>query len=244
MTALERAKVFVQSRAAKTALRILPLALATVVSVSTKAHATTQPVFSGSFSTWSSQDCSSGGTAACLNPSSFSANPPVPYMTNGSQSSGIATGTYVARGAGPATLTFLMSGNGTGDLTAPTTVQFDVNIKCPSCAASDTFSFAVFGQVYNQTLGYNGSSPLFTGMGDSLDASGTFTVPSPGGTLQDWQTYINFSWTGNAGEIASFDVTQLAIYPPSATSTVPEPGSLLLALSGLPFIGRLIRRKR
>jgi hypothetical protein len=81
-------------------------------------------------------------------------------------------------------------------------------------------------------------------IGDTVSESDTFYIAPVAGTLDDWQTTIGFSWTGSAGEMASFDVNQLAIYPTSGTSSVPEPGSLLLALSGLPLIGRLLRKKQ
>jgi hypothetical protein len=247
MTALERAKVFVKSRAAKTALRIMPLALATVVSVGTKAHANTLPTFSGSFTEWQTANCSSGGIAACLQPFPNTSGNPVPYLTNGSQSSGSASGTYVVKSSPgfPATLSYLMSGNGTGDLTTPIAVQFDVSITCPTCSSLDTFSFQVSGDVDNtSSQTFSADSATYVKVGDSFDATGSFLISPVSGTLQDWQTQIDFSWAGNAGEAATFDVNQLAIYPTSGTSSVPEPGSLLLALSGLPLIGRLLRRKR
>jgi hypothetical protein len=167
-------------------------------------------------------------------------------MTNGSQSSGVATGTYVVKGAsgGPASLSFLMSGNGTGDLTGPVTVSYNFSISCPNCSSSDTFSATVSGDVENTaSQSFTESQSGYSGPAGG-NALGIFYIDPVAGTLQDWGTEIDFSWVGNAGETATIDLTRLDIYPTTGTSSVPEPGSLLLALSGLPLIGRLLRRKR
>jgi len=245
MTALERAKAFVQSRAAKTALKILPLALATVVGVSTKAHATTQPTFSGSNTIWNKPACS-GGSVACLKPVTLASSNPVPYMTYGSQANGTASGTYnfVTSPGGPVDLQFLMSGNGTGTLSNPIAIQYSFDMTCTGCASTDTFGYEVAGQVYNTASQQFSIDTGVVPTAGPPNESGTIYISPVSGTLDNWQTTIDFLWFGQNGETASFDVSNLAIYPTSGTSSVPEPSSLLLAFTGLPFVMRALRKKR
>jgi len=240
MTALERAKAFVQSRAAKTALKILPLALATVVGVSTKAHATVVPAFTGTNTNWTVPGCSSGSGAPsspCL--SGFSAPNYSPFSSYGS--GGVQTGGSVLNGTfkgapGAIDLQFLMSGGATGS-SPEVGVKWQFEVDCPSCSSSDTFYYEV-----------NANVGAFSGQTGSVAFSPNQLIDPPlvfsAGALGDWQATIDLLWSGQDGEAANFTVDSFAIYPTEETSPVPEPSSLLLAFSGLPFVLRTIRKKR
>lgn len=244
MTPLERAKAFVKSRAAMTALKIMPLALATVVGVSTKAHATiTTGTMSGTYSHWSDPSCS--GSTPCLNTkggigpsSSFSA-----YGTGGVQGSGSIGGTYGNGSTGQSLdLQLLISGGGTGNYGSDAAFKTTFEVDCPGCASTDTFSYTVNLTIDQSTYTY---SSVFT-PGTMVDPP--VIIPTQGDDMDayPWQATIDFYWTGSNGEQATFNPVDLSLdpNPGSGTPPVPEPTSMLLALSGLPLLGRLIRKKR
>ena len=256
MTALERAKAFVQSRAAKTALKIMPLALATVVSVSVKAHADSVPIFNGSNPQWNAVVPPSGaylvlgcGTpGSCPDPTSGYS----PYLNNGVTGYGM-TGAQVLGAPGTAELDFVMTGTGSGQFfNSGVTVDWDFGVTCDAtCKANentpdpnnpgftlDYFQYNVIATVDGNTVAYGG--PVFY-----ADPLGSFVIPvTPGDPVGNWSVEIDMFWTAaDTGETATFTVNQLSLDPGQAPN-VPEPASMLLAASGLPLLLRVIRRKR
>jgi len=257
MTALERAKQFVQSRAARTALTIMPLALATVVSVSVKAHADSLPVFGTPTPQWVTHPSNTGaylvlgcppqnGNGFCPDPSSSS----VPYGTGGVNGYG-STGGQEVQGGGTSELDFVMTGTGSGQFAGNGVVAaWNFNIACDAtCQANeitpdpnnpgqtlDYFQYTVFVNI-------NGEGPYPFDGGTFYAGgpqSGSFVVPvTPGETLGSWSAEIDIFWNaGDNNETANFDVTQLSLNP------VPEPCTAVLALAGIPLLFRLGSRAK
>lgn len=260
MTALERAKAFVNSRAAKTALRIMPLALATVVAVSDvpKAHAS-PTALSGSFSQWQYKNCSSG--APCMsglgggtnsNPSPSSTF--VAYGSEGIQGKGdfsaILSGQKLPPNSPQALVTkYNIAGSGMGTYGTQALFGWAFDVSCThgtsACDPTDVFSYTVTATIDGNTV------PLVPGTLGGPFVPGTAVsssvlIPTNAGDsipADQWSAEIDFTWTGQTGEVIDFNPV-LTLDPNPAPPGVPEPASLLLALSGLPLIGRFYRRKR
>ena len=240
MTPLERAKAFVQSRAAKTALKIAPLALATVVSVNQKAQAiTTPPQFSGGAPVWTAP-VGTGSFLELTDSTSSSA----PYGTGGIKGWG-STDSQQAGGNGTSDVSFEMSGTGSGTFVNDTvTLSWDFTGTCDKdCKANedtgaDAFQYRVQACVESQCTSTDWT-PFFA------DPTGSTVISGLAGSgFSSWSASIDFEWQGQGLETATFNVNSLALDPgPINVPTVPEPASALLALAGLPFLKRVIRKK-
>lgn len=260
MTALERAKAFVNSRAATTALRIMPLALATVVAVSDvpKAHATTVFDPSSGSAQWILPDCS-GGATACLETKLdplFPSNSPATASFNAFGSSGVqasgSVGGYHKNGSvdkpgnsNEVDLSLQVSGSGSGNYGTDATFGFSFLVTCPTtgCANTDTFS-------YDGTATIDGNPLAFAGTftpGTAVTLPQTLIATNPSDSVSDpglgWGATINFHWNGVDGENFVINPVDLNFNPNPGAPTVPEPASMLLALAGLPFLKRFIRKR-
>ncbi len=239
MTPLERAKAFMHSRAAKTALKIMPLALAAVVSLSGKAQATSTAQLSGSFEKWTVQSCSGG---PCLDLATLSSS--WSYGADGSVTgSGSASGVH-GGGTGTTMIIFQVSGGGTGNYGSLTDFLGNFTIGCigltgGSCDPHDTFSVNITATVDNLT----GSASSAVTPGSYIVTGSFLTTDGDSVAANPWSAEIDFFWNGIDGEQLSLNPTNLGFDPHTPVSTTPEPASMLLALSGLPFLARL-RKKR
>jgi len=242
MTALERAKAFVQSRAAKTALQIMPLALAGVLS----AHASSVQFTPSGNPQWQTPAPGTGSYLVLQSPTSS-----VSSLSDGGVTGNGSAGMQVTGGSGYNYTTFLMSGGGSGDFSNPfVTVSWDFTVTCDAaCKANeagpppgsddyqDTFSYSVETFINGVEYDWAGNGTTF--YADPMDSY----MIAVSGPLYSWSTQVDVTWLGNNGETANWSQSYLTIDPGTPTSGVPEPASMLLAASGLPFLLRL-RKKR
>ena len=252
MTALERAKAFINSRAAKTALRIMPLAVATVVAVTVtpqaKADVALTPT-NAKFVACTSAPCS-GGFAIDNQTTGFSQLPP-----NGAFTGAVSNGNMSGHFAAPSTgtfgqpINFFFSGSATGTLLSPPitdlTISWKFDFNTPTDVTVDHVN--VFFYYNDNTAVYPGGECDYVMYQDTcvVSLAGAQVLFGPPAT---WQVQIQpFLSSPNGSATTTWNVDYLAIdataYTPPAPG-VPEPASMLLALSGLPLIGRFIRKKR
>ncbi len=242
MTALERAKAFINTRAAKTALRIMPLAVAAAVAVSVvpKAHADATLV--GTTATWTYGHCS-GGANACLDTSSGIESVSFNYPGGGAVTGSGGLSGVVGQQNGPLELQFSIGGSGSGTYNDNVAFGGKFLVTCSGCDPSDTFSYDVAATVDGTP--YTSSTISFS-PGTTLTLP-TVLIPTTNGdpVMNDlWNASITFHWNAVVGDQATFQPVNLTLDPKNPTTpTVPEPASMLLAIAGLPFLRRFIRKR-
>jgi hypothetical protein len=235
MTPLERAKAFVQSRAAKTALKILPLALAAVVS----ANADTAKLSLDGNPQWNAHTSSTGAYLQLSNSSTSGSQ-----VGNGVTGNGFTDLLVVGNSGNTELAAFFMSGGGTGTYQNPITVSWDFDITCDAqCKAGEDAGDQFFE--YNVVVLINGNeydSGAVTFLGDP---SGSFIINDPtllGQNVGPWSAEVDLVWhNAIINETGSWTQNFLTIDPGGVAT--PEPASLLMALAGLPFAIRLRRKK-
>lgn len=240
MTPLERAKAFVQSRAAKTALKIVPLALATatVAVPAAKANVVINPTdaqFSGCTVT-ATVTCSGGFVLAS--------------STTGVSSLPVQGGVQGAHGQGSATGFFNSdTSNEDWSFTVEGTSGSSGSLaSVPSLIASWDLSFprssdVIFGPATLTAFLMDSSGDVVV---DSCflpaeTGSCTFTGLSIlTGDLSQWSLTIDVPINSPSGiGSLAWDVNKLDLFAPP--STTPEPATFTLALAALPF---LLRKRR
>lgn len=261
MTPLERAKAFVQSRAARTALKILPFALAAVVS--TQAVAANITSASASFST-NDQGCS-GGTCITFVPGQINNNQvstlPAVATFSGSTATGTGDAPMELFGGknGSATASFVMNGTGDGGPFTGLNVSWNFLVTCDAACSfniknppppgstlfQDDFTYDVNLLVNGTDLySWSGNPTDFTSSVDPTPVTGSFAFNGLNSNLNSWIAEVDVSWLGNTGETADWNMNHLTVNFTSPVSTTPEPASMMLAFAGLPFVLRTIRKKR
>src|SRR5581483_1805943 len=233
MTALERAKAFVNSRAAKTALKIMPLAVAAVVTVGVTPQAKadvalTSPkaYFQGCVGT-----CSGGFV---IDNQTNSASQVSETGFTGAVGSGNMSGHFTSESSGTP-LHFYLSGGATGTGIPNTLIMsWDFTLNTPS---DITVSSVMVNFSYNGTI-----EQQCDASGDTNGTPDSCTVDLTGvegflGPLTSWSAFFEAQTVNLNADTSpiTWDVSYLAVtsgpYPPTGT---PEPASMLLALSGLP----------
>lgn len=264
MTALERAKAFVNSRAARTALKIMPLALATVATVTVaapKAHADvaltpTSASFVACDPGTDLKACS--GSFAQTSSTTSITQLPLDAGVKGAEGSGNASGVFKSTSPGhDYSWDFFLNGTGSGDSffqAGIDTLTVSWNFSFPN---SDSVT-----HVDDAISGFAGPKVLFvwsdathtdvTKECDNVGFTGTCVVSGLNnvniGTFTSWQAQVEvpvYSDTGVGNMNWQLDYLDVNANGHQTTPPgVPEPASILLALSGLPLIGTLIRKKR
>jgi hypothetical protein len=235
MTPLERAKAFVQSRAAKTALKILPLALATVVA----AHADSAKLNLSGNPQWNAQTSSSGAYLMFTNSTSSGSQ-----VGNGVTGSGFTDMQVVGNSGDTELASFFMSGGGTGTYQNPITVSWDFDITCDAqCKAAELTGDQFFE--YNVAVIINGNEYDSGSVFFTADPMGSFIINDLsliGQSVGPWSAEVDLVWhNGVILETGTWAQTYLTIDPGGVQT--PEPASMLLMLAGVPFLIRRIRRK-
>jgi hypothetical protein len=238
MTPLERAKAFVQSRAAKTALKILPLALATVVS----AHAGTAKFTLSGDPVWNAPGSSTGGFLVLTN--STSTGSEIGFGVTGS---GFTDMQVMGNSGDDTSASFSMSGGGTGNFGASPviTVSWDFNITCDQDCKNGQDAGAQFF-IYDVLVNINGNVYESGAVQFLGDPSGSFVITDPNLVNQDltsWSAEVDLIWHGgNIFDTGTWTQNFLTIQP--NTTATPEPATLFMAFAGLPFVIRLTRKKQ
>jgi hypothetical protein len=257
MTPLERAKAFIQSRAAKTALKILPLALATATVAAPPAHAgnvvinPTYATFDGCVIGQPPGNNCSGSFVLGSQTTSFSATSTLGNVT-GASGSGTGHG-YFNGDLSQESWNFNVGGDGTGSTTSFNALGLD------TANVSWTFSFPVDRDVQigdgagnGITMQYyltDGSNVDFNTCAVSLDtntnsATGSCVINglSQLGPLTAWSLDLNtpILSTANGAGTLQWDVTSLNIFGTQIIGA-PEPASLTLLVAAVPF---LLRKRR
>ena len=235
MTPLERAKAFVQSRAAKTALKILPLALATVVS----ANADTAKLTLSGNPQWTAQTSLTGAYLQLSNSVSTGMQ-----VGNGVTGSGSTDMEVVGNSGTTKPASFFMSGGGTGTYENPITVSWDFAVNCDAQCKADEQTGQQFFQ-YQVVVFINGNeydSDVFTFL---ADPNGQMIINDPnliGQTVGPWSAQVDMVWDNAVIHETGSWVQNFLTIDPGGTQT-PEPASMLLLFSGVPFVIRLTRKK-
>ncbi|MGZ4815937.1 MAG: PEP-CTERM sorting domain-containing protein [Terriglobales bacterium] len=235
MTPLERAKAFVQSRAATTALKILPLALAAVVS----ANADTAKLTLSGDPQWLAQTSSTGAYLVLTNSVSSGMQ-----VGNGVTGFGSTDMEVVGNSGTTAPASFFMSGGGTGTYQNPITVSWDFTVNCDAqCKAGEQLGEQWFQ--YQVVVFINGNeydSDVFIFL---ADPNGSLIINDPtllGQQVGPWSAQVNLVWANAViNETGNWGQTYLTIDPGGVVT--PEPASMLLLFTGLPFVVRLTRKK-
>ena len=251
MTPLERAKAFVQSRAAKTALKILPLALAAVTATTTaKADVLIHPT-GASFT-----GCTVPPNVSCsglfkLTGSSTSFKPlPLVGVVQGAHSQGIGDAQF------PSAVTstnwdFNFSGDGNSSLdsffahtidTTPITWDFTLNSSDPAL----TYAYKVY---YSFTDGLttidNNLLPCASGTTSNLSAvigSCTASGLTGLGPLTGWNVQLDLQMQDGNKSTVNWNIAYLNVGPQPVTTTTPEPATLTLSALAIPFVLRRLRK--
>lgn len=245
MTALERAKAFVNSRAGKTALKIMPLALAAAAAVTVTPQAKADVTLTNPKAFF--QGCvgmCSGGFVIDNQTDTASQVPETGFT--GAVGSGNMSGHFTSSSTGTP-LHFYLSGGATGTGVPNTLIlSWDYNLTTPSDITVQ--SVAVWFTYSNGDLfGDCDATADNGGIADScsIDLTGEEASAGP---LNSWNAFFEAQTINPNGDTAPlvWDVSYLAVTsgPYPSTTPTPEPSSMLLALAGLPLIGRFVRRKR
>lgn len=266
MTPLERAKAFIQSRAAKTALKILPLALATVAAVPA-AHATGTVVLNptsasfGGCSVTVTSPCS--GSFVLSSSSTTYGSLATQGGVQGAYGTGSAVGDWHNQQSSSYDWTFALQGNDNGSTNSfagipldTLNVSWDFSFALPAgsdlTVNSETL-YLVFvnGTDPSQSPAYVDSYSLSSNTG-SYQFSGLAGAPVTSPMLWAAVLDVNLSCddptggpcsglsaNGGNGE-ADWNVNNLSLYGNSVVGT-PEPATLTLLFAAVPF---LLRKRR
>jgi hypothetical protein len=255
MTPLERAKAFIQSRAAKTALKILPLALATATVAAPPAHAgnvvlnPTYATFDGCVVNVPPGNNCSGSFVLGSQTTSFSSTGTIGHVT-GASGSGTGHG-YFNGDLSQESWNFNLGGDGTGS-----TDSFQ-NLGIDTANVSWSFNFPVSRDVQIGDGSGNGIilQYYFTD-GTNVDfntcavtLSGSFsngacevTGLSMLGPITAWSLDLDTPILSTANGVGSieWDVTSLDVFGNRIIGT-PEPATFTLLVAAVPF---LLRKRR
>ncbi len=224
MTALERAKAFINTRAAKTALRIMPLAVAAVavVGITPNAHATSA-TFTANQAFFSTGTCSGVACIDFTNTSSGYGPTADGYGAVGTGSSHMTIGKpgWLPDANGISTYDAFFTVSGTANGTFPgddLKISWDFSANCgPSpCSVNNPFSYNVFfnlDQDPNAPYTYSGSYIPVTG-----PVAQTWTIPgySTSGPMSGPLTLTNANWT------ATIDLNWITHTDPTVPPTADQ----------------------
>jgi len=255
MTALERAKAFINSQAARTALKIMPLALVTVAAVSVTPQAKADVALTPGNPYF--QACVAAPPATCsggfiidsqtnLNKAQL---PPNGTFT-GAVGGGDMTGHFGPDYNGTLTpIDFFLPGTSTGlfsGISLDTVfLSWSFSINTPTDTSVDHVNVFFY---YNGNIVGECDDVDYTGPTATCEVDGLLGDETAFGPLTSWEAQIQPILISTNGTMpTTWDVSYLAVdatpYTP-APPGMPEPASMILALSGLPLIGRIIRKKR
>lgn len=233
LTALERAKHFVQHNAAKTALVILPLAMAAPANAASITFDAVGATAVASAGGGPGSVTLTGGSGAF---SQIGAdNNGVRFVTVGDYMFNVALDS-----SGSGFVELILSGTGSGTLDADIPAHFDYSyLFAPGTLTS--FSSSVIFSINSVPIASFGS------LGPSANSDFLLSGWAPGDPLTDWKVDLRatFQGTGQAGTLAlhipphSVDIIPQAETPAAA---VPEPASLILFATGASVLA--LRRRR
>jgi len=261
MTPLERAKAFVKSRAARTALKIMPLALAAVTATTTAAKADvvihpTDASFNGCV-VGPGQDCSglfklTGESGIALSQLGLVGG------VNGAHSQGIGDGRFPLNFPLSSNWDFTVNGDGAGVTTdsffqaGVDTVPISWDFTLGSSNTALTYDWSIFYS-FTDTSSTTVSGTCDSGLGVAAgtDVTGSdCSMPISGlttlGPLSNWQVQIDVQMTntGTPFSTENWNVNYLNIgsSPTTPPPPMPEPATLTLAAAALPFLIRRLRK--
>jgi hypothetical protein len=241
-TALERAKRFIRQNAARTALVIVPLAVASQATASNIAFevAGATAVPGGS----SGVTVSSGsGTFSSLGDGGIRFASVDDYVFNIAGPSAASGSGFVAR-----SLTLTLSGDGDNvalmdlaSLTGLYDYTFDLGQNNPFSQFSSSVAFSINGGPAGGT-----TPPLSNGNGVTYSESGQLPLSwVPTDTLTFWEIVLkaDFVTSGDGTITLTIPPHSLDVVPePLSADAIPEPTSLLLLASGAALL--LVRQRR
>jgi len=248
MTPLERAKAFVKSRAAKTALKILPLALAaaTVAVPTAKANVVINPTdahFTGCDP--NTANCS-GLFALASSSTSFALLSPGGGV-QGAIGGGTGIGVWVGTGTdNTQNWDFVLKGDDTGSTDGFFSIPVDQLIIGWSFSLQGSSGGVTIGPAATLLYDFNdGSTDLqgtcaVTNFSSGCLVSGLSTLGSP----TSWSLTLEVPVTSASGtDAVQWNVDFLGVIAPPVTTT-PEPASMTLTLIAVPFLVRRLRKRQ
>lgn len=259
MTPMERAKAFLKSRAAKTALKIMPLALAAVTATTAaKADVVIHPTdasFNGCV-VGPGQDCSglfklTGESGIAVSQLGLVGD------VNGAHSQGIGDGRFPLGFPLSSNWDFTVNGDGAGVTTDSffaanvDTVPISWDFTLGSSNTNLTYDWSIFYSFTDTSATtVSGTCDMGTGFSAGSEVTGTnCSTPISGltglGPLSNWSVQIDVQMTNTGTPFSTEDwnVKYLNIgATPTTPPPVPEPATLTLAAAAIPFLIRRLRK--